>query len=160
MTQTFLRATLFCRDLDASVAFYGDLLALVPVEQKTIEGAAAGGLLQLPPCKMRIAMLASAPDAPVILALFEIGGVELDTLRAPEGQPMHGQTALVLATDDFDGVLARLQGAGVRFLTPPVRYPKPTASERSSAGIYREMIFYDPDGMLVSVLQIDPLPPA
>ena len=32
------------------------------------------------------------------------------------------------------------------------------ASERSPAGLYREMIVYDPDGVLVSVMQIDPLP--
>lgn len=157
MTQTFLRMTVFCRDLDTSVAFYRDLLHLTPVEEKTIEGPAAGGLLGLPSCRMRIAMLAAGPDAPVILALFEISGVELDSMHAPEGRPLHGQTTLVLSTDDFDAVHARLLAAEVHFLTPPVRYPKPTASERSPAGVYREMIFYGPDGMLISVLQIDPL---
>jgi len=37
-------------------------------------------------------------------------------------------------------------------------YPKRTASARSPAGLYREMIVYDPDNVPVSILQIDPLP--
>lgn len=154
----FERLTLFCRDLDASLAFYRDLLGLVPVEQKVIEGAAAGGLLQLPPCRMRIALLAPAAEAGAVLGLFEIGGVALDHMQPPIGRPAHGQTALVLSTRDFDRVHQKLEAAGTRFLTPPLRYPKRQPSERSPAGIYREMIFYDPDDLLVSVMQIDPLP--
>jgi hypothetical protein len=65
---------------------------------------------------------------------------------------------VVLATTDFDGVAARLAAAGVRVLTRPLRYPKKTASARSPAGIYRETIVFDPDGILVSLMQIDPLP--
>lgn len=158
MPVDFERVTLFCRDLDASLAFYRDLLGLVPVEEKVIEGAAAGGLLQLPPCRMRIALLAPSAEADAMLGLFEIGGVELDRITPPVGRPAHGQTALVLSTGSFDAIHARLDAAGTRFLTPPLRYPKRQASARSPAGIYREMIFYDPDDLLVSVMQIDPLP--
>lgn len=154
----FERMTLFCRDLDASLAFYRDLLGLVPVEEKTIEGAAAGGLLQLPPCRMRIALLAPSAQDDAILGLFEITQVALDRLTPPIGRPAQGQTALVLMTQGFDALQARLEAANARFLTPALRYPKRQASERSPAGIYREMIFYDPDDLLVSVMQIDPLP--
>lgn len=154
----FERLTIFCRDLDTSLGFYRDLLGLVVVEQKMIEGAAAGGLLQLPPCRIRIALLAPSSEADAVVGLFEISGTELDRVATPEGRPAHGQTALVLSTDSFDDVQAKLEAASVRFLTPPLRYPKRQASERSPAGIYREMIFYDPDGLLVSIMQIDPLP--
>jgi catechol 2,3-dioxygenase-like lactoylglutathione lyase family enzyme len=158
MTLAFERVTIFCRDLDASLAFYRDLLGLVPVEEKTIEGAAAGGLLQLPPCRMRIALLAPAADAHASIGLFEISETQVAALPIPQGPPAHGQVAVVLATSDFDGVAARLAAAGVRVLTPPLRYPKKTASARSPAGIYRETIVFDPDGILVSLMQIDPLP--
>lgn len=156
----FQRLTLFCRDLDRSLTFYRNLLGLAVVEEKAIEGEAAGALLQLPPCKMRIALLAPGPDAEPMLGLFEIGGVVLGRLVPPVGRPAEGQTALVVSTDDFDGLQAKLESAAVRFLTPPLRYPKRQASTRSPAGMYREMIFYDPDDMLVSVMQIDPLPEA
>lgn len=154
----FERLTIFCRDLDASLGFYRDLLGLVIVEQKMIEGAAAGGLLQLPPCRIRIALLAPSAEADAVVGLFEISGTKLDGVATPEGRPAHGQTALVLSTDAFDEVQAKLEAASVRFLTPPLRYPKRQASERSPAGIYHEMIFYDPDDLLVSIMQIEPLP--
>lgn len=158
MNLQFERFTLFCRDLDDSLRFYRDALGLVVVEEKVLEGPMAGGLLQLPACRMRIALLAAADDAPVIVGLFEISQTPLQSLAPPAGQPAYGQTALVLSTNDFDGVHAALQAAGCRFLTPPLRYPKKISSERSPAGIYREMIVYDPDNVPVSILQIDPLP--
>jgi catechol 2,3-dioxygenase-like lactoylglutathione lyase family enzyme len=158
MAQSFERLTIFCRDLDRSLAFYRDLLDLVAVEEKAIEGSAAGGLLQLPPCRIRIALLAPSESAPPILGLFEIGGVDLDHLAPAQGRPAHGQSALVLRTDAFDRVRERLESAGVRFLTPALVYPKRQASAVSPAGLYHEMIFYDPDDVLVSVMQIDPLP--
>lgn len=153
----FERFTIFCRDMQASLAFYRDVLGLLVVEEKTIEGAAAGALLQLPACRMQIALLAAAADAPVIIGLFQISETPMATLHPPVGQPAYGQTALVLSTSDFDVVHAALEAAGSRFLTPPVRYPKLQAGARSPAGIYREMIVYDPDGIPISLLQIDPL---
>jgi len=54
MSQTFERFTILCRDMQASLHFYRDLLGLVAVEEKTIEGAAAGALLQMPACRMQI----------------------------------------------------------------------------------------------------------
>lgn len=158
MSVGFARLSIFCRDVAASLGFYCDLLGLVKVEDKVIEGPAAGGLLQLPPCRLRIVLLAPAADADVVVGLFEIGGVPLDRLEIPSGRVAQGQTALVLSTTEFDALHARLESAGTKFLTPPVRYPKRQASERSPAGLYREMIAYDPDGLLVSVMQIDPLP--
>jgi catechol 2,3-dioxygenase-like lactoylglutathione lyase family enzyme len=158
MAQSFERLTIFCRDYDRSLAFYRNLLGLVAVEEKMIEGAAAGGLLQLPPCRIRIALIAPSGSAPPILGLFEIGGVELGSLTPPQGRPAYGQSALVLRTDAFDSVRQRLENAGVRFLTPPLVYPKRQASAVSPAGLYHEMLFYDPDNVLVSVMQIDPLP--
>jgi catechol 2,3-dioxygenase-like lactoylglutathione lyase family enzyme len=153
----FERMTVFCRDLEASLGFYRDLLGLAVVEEKTLEGAAAGALLQLPPCRMRVALLAPAPEAAAILGLFEISGTPLGRLEPRRDQPLHGQTALVLRTTDFDAITARLGAAGVSVLTPPLRYPKREPGARSPAGIYREMIVHDPDGVLVSLLQIDPL---
>src|SRR5437868_1647779 len=157
MSIGFGRVSIFCRHLASSLAFYRDRLGLVVVEDKTIEGPAAGGLLQLPSCRMHIVLLAPASDAAVVLGLFEISGVELGRMETPEKRVVHGQTALVLTTTEFDRLHAQLEAAGTQFLTPPVRYPKRQASARSPAGIYREMIAYDPDGMLVSIMQIDPL---
>lgn len=159
MTLTLARATIFCRNLDASLAFYRDVIGLFVVEEKTIEGAAAGALLQLPPCRLRIALLAPSPAADIVLGLFEIGNVAIEGLTPPAGRPAYGQTAVVLQTDAFDTIQTRAEAAQACFLTPPLVYPKRQASERSPAGLYREMILYDPDQVLISVMQIDLLPP-
>lgn len=158
MRVAFERVTIFCRDLDASLCFYRDLLSLIAVEEKTIEGAAAGALLQLPSCRIRIALLAPRADAPATIGLFEIGGTPMDDLRAAPGRPAYGQSAVVLMTSDFDQIVSRLQEADTPTLTPPLAYPKRQASSRSPAGLYRETIVYDPDGILISIMQIDPLP--
>lgn len=157
MSIAFERMTIFCRDLTASLAFYRDLLGLSVIEDKVIEGAAAGGLLQLPPCRIRIVLLSAVAGEAPILGLFEVSGTAIDSITPPRGRPAHGQTALVLRTTEFDALRSKLEAAGTRFLTPPLRYPKSHASEHSPAGVYNEMIAYDPDGVLVSILQIDPL---
>lgn len=157
MNMRYERTTIFCRDMAASLAFYRDLLDFVIIEDKVIEGAAAGGLLQLPPCRIRIVLLAPDSGEPPSLGLFEITGVALESVTLPAGRPAHGQTALVFRTAAFDAIRERLHAANAEFLTPPLRYPKQQASEHSPAGIYQEMIIYDPDRVLVSVLQIDPL---
>lgn len=158
MSVGFARVSIFCRQLETSLAFYRDLLGLMPVEDKVIEGPAAGALLQLPACRMHIVLLAPAPTADVVVGLFGITGVPLEEVAIPSKGVGLGQTALVLNTTEFDRLHARLEAAHVRFLTQPVRYPKRQASERSPAGLYREMIVYDPDGQLISLMQIDPLP--
>lgn len=157
MSLEFQRCSLFCRDMEASLGFYRDLLGLVVVEDKTIEGAAAGALLRLPPCRMRIVFLAADEQADSRLGLFEIRGVDLASLAYPRGRPALGQTAMLFSTKEFDAMHKRLQAAGTEFLTGPVSYPKREASARSPAGLYREMIVYDPDGQLVSIMQIEPL---
>src|SRR3546814_12460592 len=108
LTDTLFPYTTLFRS--ASLGFYRDLIGLVPVEQKAIKGAAAGGLLQLPPCRIRIVLLAPSAEADAVLGLFEISEVELDRVAAPEGRPAHGQTALVLSTDAFDTVQAKQIG--------------------------------------------------
>ena len=55
-------------------------------------------------------------------------------------------------------IFCRNLDASLDTLTPALQYPKAEASERSPAGLYREMIVHDPDGTLVSLMQIDPLP--
>jgi catechol 2,3-dioxygenase-like lactoylglutathione lyase family enzyme len=154
----FARMTILCRNLDASLRFYRDTLGLAVVEEKTLSGAAAGALLQLPPCRMRAALLAPTPADPLILGLFEVSGTPMGASRVRRDQPLYGQCALVLDTDEFEAVATRLVAAGVSVLTPPVRYPKTEASARSPAGLYREMIVHDPDSVLVSVIQEDTLP--
>jgi catechol 2,3-dioxygenase-like lactoylglutathione lyase family enzyme len=154
---TFERMTVFVSDMERSVSFYRDIVGLVVTEDKTIEGAAAGALLQLPPCTMRIVFLGPSADAPMVLGLFEVTGTPMKTLDIPKGPPAYGQTALLLHAKDFEGVCARLTAAGTPMLTKPLQYRKMSSSPGSPPGIYNEAIAYDPDGVLFGVWRLDPL---
>lgn len=116
-----------------------------------IEGAAAGALLSLPPCRMRIVFLASSAEAPAVVGLFEVQDVELPVVTPPVGKLSTGQVSIVFQTTDFDGLAERLQAADMQFLTPPYRYTKSQPSERSPGGTYCQMMIYDPDHVLVGV---------
>lgn len=157
MHLSFSRITIFCKDADASLSFYSDLLGLTVVEDKVIEGAQAGALLNLPPCRMRILFLAPSTTDAAVIGLFQILDLDLNEHAPPAGQLNIGQTSTVFTTTDFAGVAARLEAAGVRFFVPPVRYTKAQATGPSPAGIYCNMIAYDPDGLLVGIGQVLPL---
>ena len=67
-----------------------------------------------------------------------------------------GQVAVVLNTDQPEAIAAELESKGYPFLTPPTKYVKEEDSEYMKAGTYTEMIFYDPDGVLVSIMGYEP----
>lgn len=157
MSLSFQRTTIFCRDSDRSLALYRDILGFVVVENKTISGPAAGALLQLADCTMRIVLLAQTEHDDPVLGLFQISDAPIESAPIAHGRVAFGQTAIVISTDHFEKVHAELVRKNTHFLTPPVTYTKKAASARSPAGIYHEMIFYDPDDVLVSVLHIAPL---
>ena len=158
MISSFQRTTIFCRDAEQSLQLYRDILGFEVIEDKTISGPAAGALIQLPDCTLRMLLLATSKAAEPVIGLFQVTDAAVDSVQGPRDRICYGQTAIVLSTDDFEGVEKRLVDAGTDFLTKPLSYEKKVASAYSPAGIYREMIFYDPDGVLVSVLQILPLP--
>ena len=157
MLNGFLRTTLFCSSAERSLALYRDILGFAVVEDKTISGPAAGALLNLGECRLRMIMLAPSPKAAPVIGLFEISDAAIPSLAFQARCIAHGQAAIVISTDDFAALYRRLMDHGVIFLTPPADYVKRQSSAHAPAGIYREMIFRDPDGVLVSVIEIRPL---
>lgn len=157
MSITFSRTTLFCRDIEKSLQLYRDTLGLHVIDDKALEGPAAGALLGLGPCTLRIVLLADDGESNPTVGLFQVSGIELPTLTEPPTRMALGQTATVFATDRFDQLVETLRDAGTPFLTEPLAYPKKQASPGSPAGLYKEVICFDPDGNLVSLMQISPL---
>jgi catechol 2,3-dioxygenase-like lactoylglutathione lyase family enzyme len=157
MPTAFSRTTLFCREIEKSLQLYRDALGLHVIDDKTLEGPAAGALLGLGPCTLRIVLLADNGESNPTVGLFQVSGVELPSLQQPPTRMALGQTATVFATDRFDELVASLRESGTPFLTEPLVYPKKQASPGSPAGLYKEAICFDPDGNLVSLMQISPL---
>lgn len=154
------RVSIFCRDLNKSLAFYRDILGMRVIEDKTVSGPFIGKLINLPSCTMRIVYLQADPafDAGLV-GLFAVTDPKLpEAPRPTPGQIHWGQGSFVFSTIHGDQIYAALQKNGYQFLTPPTPYTKAKDDAYMKAGIYTEMIFYDPDGLMVSIIGYKPLP--
>ena len=153
------RTTIFCRDVEASLAIYRDVLGLVVIEDKAVSGPAMGKMLQLPDVTMRIVHLKAegGPDAGLI-GLYCVTAPPIPAAPRPPMGVLHaGQAAVVFASERGAEIAAELTRRGTAFLTPPTTYRLEQDKTYMKAGVYTEMIFYDPDGLLVSVMGYKPL---
>lgn len=154
------RVSIFCRDVDKSLALYRDLLGMKVIEDKTVSGPYIGKLINLPSCTMRIVYLQADPrfDAGLV-GLFAITDPVLPVAPRPTAGQVHwGQGAFVFSTDRGEEIQAALIAHGYQFLAVPVPYTKATDDAYMKAGVYTEMIFYDPDGLMVSIIAYKPQP--
>jgi len=156
-TSPLKRATIFCRDAERSLKLYRDILGFDVIEDKRVAGPAMGKMIGLDDVQMRILHLQSQGGEDGLIGLYEVTADNVPSLeQAPHGTLHLGQVAVVMNTDDPDGIAADLEAGGYVFLTPPTKYVKDEDSDYMKAGTYTEMIFYDPDNVLVSVMGFEP----
>jgi catechol 2,3-dioxygenase-like lactoylglutathione lyase family enzyme len=154
------RVSIFCRDIEKSFALYRDILGMKIIEDKKVSGPFIGKLINLPSCTMRIVYLSADTSIDAgLIGLFHITDPKLpEAPQVAQGQIHWGQGSFVFSTDHGDAIYADLVKHGFTFLTPPTPYTKPTDDAYMKAGVYTEMIFYDPDGMMCSIIGYKPLP--
>ena len=147
------RTTIFCKDIKKSLSFYKDILGFNIEEDKIVTGKEIGKMVGLDDCIMHICHLSSENSGSGIIGLYEITAKDVPELVKPKAGKIHyGQVAIVFNTDDPDTLYYELSKNGYVFLTHPTKYEKSEDSGFMKAGIYTEMIFYDPDNVLVSIL--------
>lgn len=150
------RTTIFCRDLDKSLALYRDVLGLQMVEDKTLNGAAIGRLIGLDTCRLRIVHLRAEGQSSPLIGLYAVLDPVLPE-TTPAGPGLHrGNVAIVLHSSEPEAIARDLRAGGYAFLTPPTEYEIKTAGAAGGPGIVTEMIFTDPDGVLVSIMGFRP----
>ena len=150
------RITLFCRDLEKSLALYRDILGFEEVESKTIQTKAFNELMNIHDenCFVRISYLQSERSDHGLIALFEINSSELDKNQSIQTtQIQYGQSVIVLITKDHKKIYRELKKKDYTFLVEPTEYEKLEDSEYIKAGLYKEMSFYDPDGFLINLIE-------
>ena len=156
-TSPLKRATIFCRDAEASLKLYRDILGFDVIEDKRVSGPAMGKMIGLDDVSMRILHLQSEDLDAGLIGLYEVTSDQVVSLPTPDkGKIQLGQVAVVMSTADPGGIAADLEAGGYEFLTPPTKYVKEEDSDYMKAGTYTEMIFYDPDNVLVSILGFEP----
>ena len=150
------RITLFCRDLEKSLALYRDILGFEEVESKTIQTKAFNELMNIHDknCFVRISYLQSERSDHGLIALFEINSSKLDKNQSIQTtQIQYGQSVIVLSTKDHKKIYRELKKKDYSFLVEPTEYEKLEDSEYIKAGLYKEMSFYDPDGFLINLIE-------
>lgn len=153
------RVTIWVRDVEASLALYRDVIGLDVIEDKTLSGPAIAAMVGLKDATMRIVHLAPAGATHGWIGLYSLSNANPPVPRPPAPEPTglaYGQVSVVLPTDAMDRILPRLRERGVRFLTEPKDYVKTTPGDTTPAGRYTEAIFFDPDGVMVSLMGFVP----
>jgi catechol 2,3-dioxygenase-like lactoylglutathione lyase family enzyme len=154
------RVTLWVRDAEASLAVYRDALGLQVIEDKRLAGAGIARMVGLEQASLRIVHLGAPGMAHGWVGLYAIADTAPAPMRElprPDGFPRYGQATVVLDVHDMPAIVARLRATpGVRFVTEPTEYRKGTPGDATPPGLYREVIFFDPDGIPVSLIEFVP----
>ncbi|MFZ9709005.1 MAG: VOC family protein [Steroidobacteraceae bacterium] len=161
MSAPLKRVTLWVRDLERALLLYRDALGLAILEEKSLEGPAIARMVGLDSARLRIVHLGMPGAEHGWIGLYEIGASSprpMGELPTSSGFPLYGQTTLVFEVANLDLIHARLASiAGLEVLAGPTSYLKAEASAAMPAGRYSELIFRDPDGIIVSLLGYSPL---
>ena len=150
------RVTLFCRDIEKSLALYRDILGFEEIENKSIQSKEFNELMNISDenCFVRISYLQSERSDHGLIALFEVNSSKLDKNQSIQNKSIqYGQSVIVLSTKDHQKIYQELKKKGYTFLVEPTEYEKSEDSDYIKAGIYKEMSFYDPDGFLINLIE-------
>ena len=155
------RVTLWVRDVEAALRVYRDALGLQVIEDKSLAGPGIAGLIGLKQASLRIVHLAAPGMEHGWVGLYALSDADpapaQPALPRPDGFPRHGQATVVLTVEDMPAIVPRLRVTdGVQFVPEPVEYRKTTGGDATPPGLYREVIFFDPDGVPVSLLEYQP----
>jgi catechol 2,3-dioxygenase-like lactoylglutathione lyase family enzyme len=154
------RVTLWVRDVEAALRVYRDALGLEVIEDKVLAGTSIARMVGLSQAALRIVHLAAPGMEHGWVGLYSISDTQptaLPELPRPDGFPRYGQATVVLTVTDMPSIVVRLRAtAGVQFVTEPTEYLKATPGGVTPPGLYREVIFFDTDGIPVSLMEFVP----
>lgn len=151
------RTTIFCRDMERSLRCYRDILGLSVIEDKRVSGPAIASMMGLDDCTIRIVHLQSgtSPDGLVGLYGIEEGRPE-ELPMAKTSSIMLGQVVVVFYTSALARIHREVVAAELTVMSSPREYVKTEPSAYTPVGTYAEMIFFDPDGVPLNVVQYTP----
>jgi catechol 2,3-dioxygenase-like lactoylglutathione lyase family enzyme len=161
-TSPVKRVTIWVRDIERSLALYRDVLGLEVIEDKTIGGPYVTRMIGYEDGRLRVVHLGARGHDFGWIGLYALSGTTPAATSLPEPRKDRlalGQTAIVLESANLEDIAARLEAQGYEFLLRPQVYVKDSDSPGMPAGRYAETIFFDPDGVPVSIMNYSPLAP-
>ena len=145
-----LRIAIPVSDIEVSKEFYAHVLGFEPGFDGDITSPWVSELLQLEAGQtVRFAVLYGADDidgdSSAMIGLLQVDNPPLPSLQRPQGASLAtGESMMAMVTQDMEGVHLRLEEVGATILFGPT--PSVDGSES-------ELVFRDPDGMRIHVVQ-------
>lgn len=136
------------KNLDASVAFYRDVLGLKYLGEMFMDGPETEKLFDKAGCCARVAYLkAHGSDSVPPVELIEFTSPQ--TYKDVPSLFKTSISELCFESDDIDKEYKRLSGLGVKFISAPQSFD----STRYGFGKSKAVYFYDPDGNILELIQ-------
>lgn len=144
------RATTFVRDRDASLRLYRDILGLTQLMDNYWKGVGINRIKNTEGLEQRAAIFMAGLSNSGNIGVYKLYNETL-TIPPPSRHAgvRPGDVAIVLATKDINKLYAAVKAEGYVIISPPVALtPDPAAKQPQL-----EMLFRDPDGILVNLIQ-------
>lgn len=144
------RATIFVRDIDESLKLYRDILGLRPMFDNYWKGSGINAIMGTDGLELRATVLMAGESVSGNLGIYQLHNDE--TTPPPSQQTPDTRTgdfAIVFPTNDIHRLTAEITAAGYPIVSPPV--PLIIREEYDVQPV--EMMFRDPDGVLVNLVQ-------
>ena len=144
------RATIFVRDIEESLKLYRDILGLKPMFDNYWKGSGINAIMGTDGLELRATVLMAGASVQGNLGIYQLYNDE--TMPPPSQQTPDTRTgdfALVFPTNDIHRLTAEITAAGYPIISPPV----PLIEREEYAVQPVEMMFRDPDGVLVNLVQ-------
>ncbi|MDX2224648.1 MAG: VOC family protein [Rhodospirillaceae bacterium] len=152
---TMVRTAVIVSNLDRSVAFYRDILGLTGTYAEGVLDHPAGAALIGMPAGTRLRYKIVKADGPNrgMVGLFEATGPAPPAMTKRRDGVSVGEGIMVFYCDDVHAVHDKLKAGGHTVVCPPLHLQVTTTKGQP------EMVFADPDGMLINLIQRDPEDP-
>mgnify|MGYP006081596615 CR=1 FL=1 len=144
------RATIFVRDIKESLKLYRDILGLKPMFDNYWKGSGINAIMGTDGLELRATVLMAGASVQGNLGIYQLHNDE--TMPAAPQQTSDTRTgdfAIVFPTNDIYRLTAEIEAAGYPIVSPPV----PLIQRDEYAEQPVEMMFRDPDGVLVNLVQ-------
>jgi catechol 2,3-dioxygenase-like lactoylglutathione lyase family enzyme len=145
------RATIFVRDQERSLKLYRDLLGMHVFFNNYWDNGGINAIMNTQGETLRAIVVESGDGVFGKLGIYQLSAASVAKAPPPEQSTTTkvGDFAIVFTTNDIDGFTARIKAAGYPIISPPVVLKENPAYEVQG----REMMFRDPDGVLVNLVQ-------
>ena len=144
------RATIFVRDIDQSLKLYKDILGLKPMFDNYWKGEGINAIMGTKDKELRATVLMAGESVQGNLGIYQLYNEKgLAPKPVQTSDTRIGDFALVFPTNDIHRLTKEIIAAGYTIISPPV--PLIEREEYSEQPV--EMMFRDPDGVLVNLVQ-------